>query len=286
MNVCLPSRREIAPHGFTLIELLVTIAVIGLLMAVLVPAVQVAREAARRTQCSSHLHQIGIAAQNYESVYGVFPGLNSPYELLGFIEQEHLQHSSERRVPLYACPSDVFAGGDFAHNTPSYVPSEGIYGDDGFAFKNPSPGYVRLPDITDGLSSTSAYSERLVFPEPRDAYNPPPDFPEHWIRHPRQTAAYVADLDAYAVACAETTLPPTLAFNFRTEFNHIMTPNQNSCYNGPTFQLPIATTATSQHPGGVHLLLADGSLRFISDSIDRKTWRALGTRAGNDVASF
>ncbi|MEQ9407784.1 MAG: DUF1559 domain-containing protein [Fuerstiella sp.] len=125
-------------HGFTLIELLVTIAVISVLIALLLPAVQSVREAARRTQCQNHLKQIGLALHNYHDVYRTFPpasirpagfednGRDEPrstwaISILPMLEQAALYHRFDptrkstdsvnldvtaASVPVYRCPTD------------------------------------------------------------------------------------------------------------------------------------------------------------------------------------
>lgn len=124
------------PHrlGFTLVELLVVIAIIGVMVGLLLPAVQAAREAARRMQCKNHLKQIALATQNYESTHRVFPpsasisafgaiNTNSSWSihgrLLPYLEQGSLYNQIDQslawdnqpafgnlKIPTYACPSD------------------------------------------------------------------------------------------------------------------------------------------------------------------------------------
>ena len=137
-------RHQCRARGFTLVELLVVIAIIGILVALLLPAVQAAREAARRTQCLSNLKQLGVAAQNYQSTYRSFPvgmlmqpGLvytESTFfiRLLPFLEEQALYDKWDFKTPAnnvstnaslsrtatkinsLLCPSDIFESNPYS----------------------------------------------------------------------------------------------------------------------------------------------------------------------------
>lgn len=192
--------RALRRRAFTLIELLVVIAIIAILMALLLPAVQVVREAARRTECQNHLRQLGIALHNYEGNYKCFPGLGTPSQynfsvqakILPFVEQANLRTlinfdqplltgsgpsqmlnapqaaAANTVVDVFLCPSDggpeTYPGGYAGLN---YMVSFGSGAGTSYDARWPTDGIawygssVRMRDIVDGTSNTAFMSESI-----------------------------------------------------------------------------------------------------------------------------
>ncbi|MDR2642493.1 MAG: DUF1559 domain-containing protein, partial [Planctomycetaceae bacterium] len=161
------ARNSRVVNGFTLVELLVVIAIIGVLIALLLPAVQATREAARRTQCSNKLRQIGIALHNFHDTYNKIPGHGTGYEnnrtafvvMLPFIEeiaryeqiishddpnsnvnQPHHDHAWWKgKINVLLCPSDSTGWRPYnppGHTTGAYIPTNYCFSEADFVIKS------------------------------------------------------------------------------------------------------------------------------------------------------
>lgn len=306
-----PSQRA----AFTIIELLVSIAVIGMLCAIIFPAVQSAREATRRMTCRNNLRQLGVALHNRTETLGHYPDAAIVLrELLPSLEQESVfrnilsgvyQTGSQPLpfVSIFRCPSDMTH--PFIRDVFNYAPNVGtgfqVSGMDGFFTTEwvPSPNSdfapTRPSDITDGLSRTVAIAE--IVPSSTDAASAPfapvrDDRRVIWSFVP--PISRPSEFQLFRSRCAAIRSNPSgvphdggirgygwaeLTYNsIASTYHHVLNPNMPSCLaGGPTY---AALAAGSDHPQGVHALFGDGHVEFITNEIDENVWHDLGTRAG------
>ena len=313
-------------RGFTLVELLVVIAIIGILVGLLLPAVQAAREAARRMQCSNNLKQLGLSLHNYESTYKKLPAgrmslgfcqtKTAPYipdplsknghglvSLLPYIEQTALYNRFDQRaaygnylttgnplppgldavasgnaalsatiIPTFSCPSDSGAVTDTANA--SYSPDIGVnanllYAKTGYDFVTPcltlrnfnyhrnlttdsrylfgENSYTKFAEATDGLSNTLAMTEQTL-----QTFN-------------GRTSGW-----SFA-GWVSVGVDPVGGFNvtFPAQGLNIWNYNNNVSPLNKVFGRRASWyNAASLHTGGVQAVLGDGSVRFLSQSMD------------------
>lgn len=271
--------------GFTIVELLVALAIISLLIALLLPAVQSARAAVASTTCRSHLRQIILAFHQYESTYhhqvAIPFGMSWRRQIMPWLQN----HKDSEWSPVYACPSDSFATGSIQFDTTSYHISHGLDSrrKDGYRF-------ARTPkDVVDGLSNTTAVAEILTLPSTPAAPSTPgmnasldPRRPRHLIGHPRNLEEFYDDCQDI-----NNDIQAGQLHGF-DNYHHAMTPNKYHCVfivgRSPDSTAPSeARTSSSLHTGGVHVAMGDGAVRFINNSIERNIWWAIGTRDGGET---
>jgi len=291
--------------AFTLIELLVVIAIIAILIALLLPAVQQAREAARRSTCKNNLKQLGLALHNYHETHSLFPpgmiyrvvtpstpasGRRTPFclHLLPFIDQANIYNMYDHNqnwhdtvhdpqpagngvrlvpIPVWQCPSDRLAiwnsNGDHSIRGNYGVNwGQGTFGNQ--IKKSPFRNIfgARMRDITDGSSNTLAMMEMLKPETGADDYRA-------WIWNDEPETVVMTRVGPNSSA-------PDLITHCVSE------PGRLPC-TGSIAGADRSIASRSMHVGGVHSLMCDGAVRFISENIDLGTWQDLSSMSGNEV---
>ncbi|QDU31856.1 Type II secretion system protein G precursor [Anatilimnocola aggregata] len=267
--------------GFTLVELLVVIAIIGVLVALLLPAVQAARESARRMQCQNNLKQLALASHNFHDTYFHFPpaykvnyGGNGNWganvRLLNFYEQRSIYDAlnpgdftsyippvntlTQTPIATLRCPSDPTGKINTVHGKgyakSNYPPSAMV-----FLAHNPNTMTQYFPakmaDITDGTSNTFICGERDM--------------------KKNIAAVYIGRLESYSDALT---------------YGRADVPMNTKCADQFSDPPCHRHAWTSLHPGGCNFAMCDGAVKFVSDTIETHKGYTTGCTITPNTANF
>jgi prepilin-type N-terminal cleavage/methylation domain-containing protein len=310
-------------RGFTLVELLVVIAIIGILVSMLLPAVQTAREAARRMQCSNNLKQVALAMHSYHTAHKLLPpgaiswGVSPswPARVLPFLEQQNaydkvsfsdLYYTGSNdafmklRFAVYTCPTDTQRTRPNGWTKHNYVVNAGNTGFVAPQYKGAEPEYNGVKYGGAPFTRSGSYPQHgwpnepviwIGFDSIRDGLSNTLMLSEA-VQGETPTSGGVEELRGFIWwgngATFETYLPPNSSqpdvYQSQTWCDYLHTIASNPPCTGPhTTSQPMTNAARSRHFGGVQTALCDGSVRFITDNVELETWRALSTSRGGEV---
>jgi prepilin-type N-terminal cleavage/methylation domain-containing protein/prepilin-type processing-associated H-X9-DG protein len=305
-------RRGTQSAGFTLVELLVVIAIVGVLIALLIPAVQAARESSRRTACQNNLRQVGIGLSSYESSKERWPAgkkwSGPPSEsgsfalawssfLLEYIEQRPLHEAIDFRVPftdpvnlpattqvipIYLCPSTSYIE---EHRTEEGhlvdlggLPGEGLGCIDYLGISGPDK-YARHP-----VTKVAYGRQRGVLIGTKGL-----PFEEELIEPPPVTSAKITDGLSHTMCVTECTGRGVAMKDGAIDALHGAWASGNNVTHiddGVNDEDPPKAwydeRIYSDHPGGAQALMCDGSVHFLSEKTNKKVIRSLCSRDGQE----
>jgi prepilin-type N-terminal cleavage/methylation domain-containing protein len=311
--------------GFTLIELLVVIAIIAILIALLLPAVQQAREAARRSQCKNNAKQLGLAIHNYHDNFSAFPmsyttdgafsvtsrGRSWMMGILPYIDQAPLYNSIDQNAPLAPAATSPIPTpytpntiASFTIIVPFLCPSDSTNGNGRLAGRSNLTGdsfgvtnYKAVAGNNWGWSS-AAGNFAYTHPTGRNAgSNNGLDAGNGWMcRNNRSTGPIITRMrdltdgtsnvlfvgEAVAGRCSHTTW---WFFNHTTATCAIPLNYYQRNTTITAGDWPVNYSFASQHTGGGHFTMGDGTVRFVSENIDLTLYRNLATIDGGEISS-
>lgn len=294
-------------RGFTLVELLVVIAIIGILVAMLLPAVQAARESARRSQCTNNLKQLSLALLTYHQAIGRFPppGISSNTTswlvlILPYLEQKPLYDqfnfnqgtytdSDKIRVaavavPVFFCPTnaddedrrsgssaEVYPAGGPRVYTAHYF---GVLGPNGTNNYLPTPAAYKCTALTEtfgGYCNQGAFS----YPGGLDIAS---------VRDGSSNTLFIGEI-------AWPGMPYYRAFTRGYFYDNrgtllLFAKNVKSPINSRDTSTWNNTAFGSLHPGGAHFAMVDGSVRFFNQFMEQNVYLAIASRNGEEAVSM
>ena len=293
--------------AFTLVELLVVIAIVGILLALLLPAVQAAREASRRAECLNHLKQMGLGILNYEVAQKKFPPGQARNRVthatwawsgyfLEFVEEtalrslidydhdlrsEENRHGTSQVIATYLCPS----GGRYQTSRQTDQRLGDLDGDG-----------VWTAGLGEGLACTdyagiSGPSVRLINPKTGKRYPKNQgvllNISGGGLSAPQVSAALIHDGLSNTLLVGEAVGRGSFRRSGRWVLNGTWASGTNALevrtkINPPADQAWKTDQIYSQHPGGANLLYADGSVHFVEESLELELLVALSTRSNRD----